>query len=144
MVVFSEQRSEAQQGYLRGGGKLYFVARYFLDLDLELSNLEIPRGKCASAKGTVSDPLCKDGNAWFTTVSLEPFFADSPFKDNATGNQIWLYLFLRRFGIHDEAEVIAVHGVGGLLGMVVLPLFRQDDLGLFYNGGLDAATGLGK
>ena len=28
--------------------------------------------------------------------------------------------------------------------MVVLPLFRQDDLGLFYNGGLDAATGLGK
>ncbi|XP_023328777.1 uncharacterized protein LOC111701634 isoform X2 [Eurytemora carolleeae] len=52
-------------------------------------------------------------------------------------------LQFKKFGIHDEAEVIAVHGVGGLLGMVVLPLFRQDDLGLFYNGGLDAATGLG-
>ena len=48
-----------------------------------------------------------------------------------------------RFGVYDEAEVIAVHGVGGLLGMVVLPLFRQDDLGLFYQGGLDAAKGLG-
>ena len=126
-----------------GGGKLYFVTRYFLDLDLELSILKSSE-ESASDKKTLSDPLCKDGNAWFTAVSLEPFFADSPFKDNVTGNQIWLYLFLRRFGIHDEAEVIAVHGVGGLLGMVVLPLFRQDDLGLFYNGGLDAATGLGK
>ena len=72
------------------------------------------------------------------------FFAYIYFKEHASGNQICLHLFLFRFGIHDEAEVIAVHGVGGLIGMVVLPLFRQDDLGLFYNGGLDAATGLGK
>ena len=38
-VVFSKNRSEVQQGYLRGGGKLYFV------------------------KGAVGDPPCKDGNA---------------------------------------------------------------------------------
>ena len=78
---------------------------------------------------------------------IKIYFLLSNFEDYTSYTSLsykLIIIFLFRFGIHDEAEVIAVHGVGGLIGMVVLPLFRQDDLGLFYNGGLDAATGLGK
>jgi Amt family ammonium transporter len=48
-----------------------------------------------------------------------------------------------RFGYDDSLDVVAVHGVGGLIGMVLLGLFAMKTMnpagadGLFYGGGLD-------
>ena len=49
-LSFLSKGQRRNRGICGGGGKLYFVARYFLELDLELSNLEIDRGKSVSDK----------------------------------------------------------------------------------------------
>ncbi len=48
-----------------------------------------------------------------------------------------------RFGFDDSLDVVAVHGIGGLVGMLLLGLFATRSVnaggadGLFYGGGLD-------
>jgi Amt family ammonium transporter len=49
----------------------------------------------------------------------------------------------QRFGYDDSLDVVAVHGVGGLVGMLLLGLLATKTMnaaganGLFYGGGLD-------
>ena len=46
-----------------------------------------------------------------------------------------------RLGISDGTGLIAVNGVGGVLGLLLVPLLRQD--GLLTTGKTTAAVGLG-
>jgi len=48
-----------------------------------------------------------------------------------------------RFGLCDGLQVVAVHGVGGLLAHIIPPLLRWDDQGIIYSGSVEAARSLG-
>ena len=43
----------------------------------------------------------------------------------------------------DEVDVVSVHGVGGLLGVIALPTLRQDEHGLITGDSIEAAQCLG-
>jgi len=41
--------------------------------------------------------------------------------------------FCRRLEPRDRLDVVSVHGVGGVLGVVAVSLFRMDEQGIFYS-----------
>ena len=48
----------------------------------------------------------------------------------------WAVGFKYKFGYDDSLDVVGVHGVGGLVGMLAIG-FLATEAGLFYGGGLD-------